>query len=180
MMMICTTLMYFPTEEQEQIFNPDCRNDVLLDFIKRHCQCGGEDVVELSDERGVVKNLRSFPQEYAKEYLRDRETLILLRVDNFPMSEENGSSSNKAVYTPLLSSLMSNPDFIDILNPPKDDDTLSEISSKSSRRRSSTFEIDDFRSTRSKGKVSSTHSGKKPGSRRGQRAPLRKSANTSS
>ena len=92
-----------------------------------------------------------------------------------------------------------------MLNPRQDDDTLSivsEISSKSSvRRRSSTFDMEDFRTARNKHKTSGglvekqgkknsedkhsgkrhseeKHSGKKhSASRKGHKAPLKKSAN---
>jgi len=38
--------------------------------------------VELSDESGIVKNLRNFPTDYGVEYLKEREILILLKVDS--------------------------------------------------------------------------------------------------
>lgn len=39
------------------------------------------DDVELSDEKGVVKHLREFPYDYGIDHLKERETLILLKVD---------------------------------------------------------------------------------------------------
>ena len=38
------------------------------------------EVVEVSDEQGVVKNLRNFPKEYGSDLLKERETLVLLAV----------------------------------------------------------------------------------------------------
>merc|ERR1712244_42137 len=65
---------------------------------------------------------------------------------------------HKPVFTPLVGSLLNDGDFIEMLNPRQDDDTLSlvsEISSKSSiRRRSSTFDMEDFRTARNKNKTS--------------------------
>lgn len=39
------------------------------------------EVIDLSDEYGVVKNLRQNLDEYGYDYLKERETVILLRVD---------------------------------------------------------------------------------------------------
>lgn len=44
--------------------------------------CGRVVVVDLSDERGEVKNLRCFPTAYGSDFLKERETLVLLRVDS--------------------------------------------------------------------------------------------------
>lgn len=43
--------------------------------------CCFTEVIDLSDEQGVVKNLRQNLDEYGYEYLKERETVILLRVD---------------------------------------------------------------------------------------------------
>lgn len=68
-------------DEQSRLFNANCRNDVLLQHIKKRCDCHREDDVELSDEKGVVKHLREFPYDYGIDHLKERETLILLKVD---------------------------------------------------------------------------------------------------
>ena len=39
------------------------------------------ETVELSDESGTVKNLRNNLNDYGIDYLKERETLILLKVD---------------------------------------------------------------------------------------------------
>ena len=39
------------------------------------------EVIDLSDEHGVVKNLRQNLDEYGYDYMKERETVILLRVD---------------------------------------------------------------------------------------------------
>ena len=40
------------------------------------------DVIDLSDESGVVKNIHKFPADYGTGYFTDRETLILLKVES--------------------------------------------------------------------------------------------------
>ncbi|GFO12016.1 hypothetical protein PoB_003852100 [Plakobranchus ocellatus] len=145
------------------------------------------DVIDLSDEKGVVKNLRKFPQEYAKEYLKDREILILLRVEKRESpntgrsSSETGHHAAKTVFTPLLNSLVTNADFMETLNPSREEDSLSEVSSKSSRRRSSTFDMDDLKSNsgRAKSKTSLQSAGRKPATKRALRPPLRKTTTAS-
>uniref|UniRef100_A0A2C9KIS5 Uncharacterized protein n=1 Tax=Biomphalaria glabrata TaxID=6526 RepID=A0A2C9KIS5_BIOGL len=67
-------------DEKEQLCNTYCRNDIFLEFVKSQCQCQPEDVIDLADERGLIKHLRRFPQDYAKDFLKDRETLILLSI----------------------------------------------------------------------------------------------------
>ncbi|XP_069116406.1 uncharacterized protein CXorf65 homolog [Argopecten irradians] len=101
-------------DQQSRIFNANCRNEVLLHHIKRRCECvEREDIVELSDEKGVVKNLRNFPFDYGSEYLKERETLILLKVDNLPEDQD----CDRMVYVPLLIELEHNKEFTDALNP---------------------------------------------------------------
>ncbi|GFR95938.1 hypothetical protein ElyMa_004441600 [Elysia marginata] len=174
-------------DDQKQIFNPNCLNTILLRYIKRRCCCDPQDTVELSDEKGVVKNLRQFPQEYAKAYVKDREVLILIKVENVEpcngkTSVESNHGSSKTTYKPLLSSLVGNSDFMEALNPPREEDSVSDVSSsKSSRRRSSTFDMEELKanSARAKSKTSMQCATKKPVSKRGHRPPLRKTTTAS-
>ncbi|XP_025103803.1 uncharacterized protein LOC112569927 [Pomacea canaliculata] len=96
-------------EEQCRIFNAICRNDLLLDSIRSQCQCDQNVVVDLSDERGEVKNLRCFPTSYGSDFLKERETLVLLRVDNDVHKET-------PFFTPLLNSLLRDQKFLDAIN----------------------------------------------------------------
>lgn len=48
---------------------------------RTNCLYLSSDIVELSDENGIVKDLRRHPYEYGVEYLKERETLILLKVE---------------------------------------------------------------------------------------------------
>lgn len=75
--------------------NPDCKTDVLLDDIRRRCSYEKGVIVDLSDESGNLKYLRDHPQSYATDFLKDRESLVLIRVDKNPIDEA-------VTYTPLL------------------------------------------------------------------------------
>ncbi|RUS87863.1 hypothetical protein EGW08_004396 [Elysia chlorotica] len=180
-------LMKERADDQQQIFNPDCRNATLLSYIRIRCCANSKvsDLVELSDERGVVKNLRQFPQEYAKAYVRDREILVLLKVDNVESSTSFSSSKpghvGRVTYTPLLTNLRENSDFMETLNPPREDESLSDVSSKSSRRRSSTLDIDELKtnSARAKSKTNGQSVAKKPTAKSKHRPPLRKTTTAS-
>ncbi|WAR19274.1 CX065-like protein [Mya arenaria] len=68
-------------EDERRIFNINCRNEVLLHQIKKRCKLERDEVIELSDETGVVKNLRQNMDEYGVDFLKERETVILLRVE---------------------------------------------------------------------------------------------------
>jgi hypothetical protein len=39
-------------------------------------------MVDLSDDSGNLKYLRGHPESYATEFLKDRESLVLIRVDS--------------------------------------------------------------------------------------------------
>ena len=39
-------------------------------------------IVDLSDESGNLRYLREHPESYATEFLKDRESLVLIRVDS--------------------------------------------------------------------------------------------------
>ncbi|XP_048736305.1 uncharacterized protein CXorf65 homolog [Ostrea edulis] len=105
-------------DEQTRLFNANCRNDVLLQHIKKRCDCHREDIVELSDEKGVVKHLRNYPYDYGIDHLRERETLILLKVDGGSFADENESTmGDRLTYVPLLTSMEGNQEFLELINP---------------------------------------------------------------
>ncbi|KAL8601615.1 hypothetical protein ACOMHN_003881 [Nucella lapillus] len=157
------------TEDQTKIFNADCKNEILLENIKLHCECSDNEVVEVSDERGVVKNLRNFPLEYGSDFLKARETLILLTVQNV---------LDKPVFTPLLASLRIDPDFNETLNRDMDLDRFTPDPSSGSRRQQLPSETDDDllnRSMKGKNKTGgSTPSGKKSSNRKNAKNSSRK------
>ncbi|CAL1527119.1 unnamed protein product [Lymnaea stagnalis] len=165
-------------DDQEQLFNPNSRNNLFLLNVKNRCQCQSEDVIDVSDERGNLKNLSNFPKEYAKEYLKDRERLVLVRRDYDKSSYSTQNNlSRQGIFKPLLQSLAGNQEFIDKLNSQIDESSLSELSTKS--QRPSTFDVDEFRAVRSRSRSSMTSS-KKPLPKRGSRTSgLRKSATNS-
>ncbi|XP_069473387.1 uncharacterized protein CXorf65-like [Ambystoma mexicanum] len=82
-------------DNEEALFNTQCKIQLLLESIKRSCRCEPEVEVELADETGQVKNLLANQHRYAAEILSERETCILLAV-----SRHAGTS--EAVFTPLL------------------------------------------------------------------------------
>ncbi|KAI8521441.1 PREDICTED: uncharacterized protein CXorf65 homolog [Branchiostoma belcheri] len=82
-------------DRQEAIFNPNCKTRLLLDSIKRRCNCHQDIDVDLSDELGNVKNLQQGLHKYANELLEEREKLVLLKVDKIEGAEQPN-------YTPLL------------------------------------------------------------------------------
>eukprot|EP00105_Crassostrea_gigas_P025454 XP_011446048.1 PREDICTED: uncharacterized protein LOC105341303 [Crassostrea gigas] len=105
-------------DEQSRLFNANCRNDVLLQHIKKRCDCHREDDVELSDEKGVVKHLREFPYDYGIDHLKERETLILLKVDGSSFGDENESTmGDRLTFIPLLTGMEGNQEFMELINP---------------------------------------------------------------
>ena len=80
---------------EELLCNPQCKTDVLLDNIRRRCSFEKGVIVDLSDESGNLKYLRGHPESYATEFLKDRESLVLIRVDKSPIDDAT-------TYTPLL------------------------------------------------------------------------------
>lgn len=103
-------------EDKKRLFNANCRNEILLDHIKKKCDCELDDIVELSDEQGVVKNLRNHPLDYGTDYLKERETLILLKVES-NSSDDADPQNDRSIYIPLLTSLENDSNFIETINP---------------------------------------------------------------
>ncbi|KAK3093444.1 hypothetical protein FSP39_015787 [Pinctada imbricata] len=129
------------TDEKSKLFNANCRNDILLKHIKKRCDIHREEIVELSDEKGVVKHLRNYPFDYGIEHLKERETLILLKVDaNY--GDENESTTDKMIFVPMVSSMENDKEFMELINP------------KPQSRRSSAREDDRRGGGKGKGKQS--------------------------
>ncbi|XP_046852055.1 uncharacterized protein CXorf65 homolog [Xenia sp. Carnegie-2017] len=80
---------------EELLCNLECKTNVLLDDIRRRCSYGKEVMVDLSDENGNLKYLRGHPESYATEFLKNRESLVLVRVNKNPINDT-------ITYSPLL------------------------------------------------------------------------------
>jgi len=97
-------------DSEESIFNPNCRTDILLDDIKRRCNCTKDATVDLSDESGNLKYLVNHPLSYASEILKERESFVLIRVEK--KGETEGDS-----YTPMLNDMITvTPEFLERLS----------------------------------------------------------------
>lgn len=83
-------------DHEEALFNPNCRILHLLEDIKRRCNCAENAVIDLSDLQGAVKNLTDHQASNGSEFLNERETFILVRV------EKNIEGGEFPLYTPLL------------------------------------------------------------------------------
>ncbi|XP_073256270.1 uncharacterized protein CXorf65 homolog [Porites lutea] len=95
---------------EESIFNPNCRTDILLDDIKRRCNCTKDATVDLSDESGNLKFLVNHPLIYATELLKERESFVLIRVEK--KGENEGDQ-----YTPMLNDMITvTPAFLERLS----------------------------------------------------------------
>ncbi|XP_068686944.1 uncharacterized protein CXorf65-like isoform X2 [Montipora foliosa] len=85
---------------EESLFNPNCRIEILLDAIKRRCNCTKDATVDLSDEAGNLKCLGNHPLSYASELLKAQR------------DEAEGD-----YYTPLLNDMITiTPEFLDRLS----------------------------------------------------------------
>eukprot|EP00794_Sanderia_malayensis_P015353 gene15353-16929_t len=95
-------------QNEQQLFNSHCRIKILLENIRKRCNCSPNDVIDLADEQAFVKNLAEQPHfKYASLVLQQPgASYILIKV------EERGRDGLK-LYTPLLEGLeASNPEFI--------------------------------------------------------------------
>ncbi|KAM4651327.1 uncharacterized protein CXorf65 homolog [Discoglossus pictus] len=82
-------------DNEEALFNINCRAQLLLESIKTCCHYENEGEVELADESGQVKNLLENPHRYAFEFLNERETCVLLAVTR-------SQDSSEPIFSPLL------------------------------------------------------------------------------
>ncbi|XP_064620918.1 uncharacterized protein LOC135483800 isoform X2 [Lineus longissimus] len=105
-------------DNQKAIFNPRCRSQILLEFIRRKCNCENE-AIDLIDFEGVVKNLSSAKLfDYAHEHqsVGSRESYVLVRVES--EKKYNGKREKEQTkFVPLLNNLEAvNPELHDKLN----------------------------------------------------------------
>lgn len=97
-------------DDKTELFNPDCRNCLLLNNIKERCDCDDDDFIDLSDESGSLKHLQRFPLDYGTKHLNEREILILVKGER--------TDGDKMTFVPLLDGMESNSAFLQRLNPP--------------------------------------------------------------
>ncbi|XP_002736063.1 uncharacterized protein CXorf65 homolog [Saccoglossus kowalevskii] len=83
-------------DNQQRIFNPMCSSMILLECIRKNCQCEKGVTLDLLDENGHVKNLPENLQSYASDFLEGRGTYWLIKV-------EKGNEDTPNKYTLLLS-----------------------------------------------------------------------------
>ena len=55
--------------------------DLLLRSIAKKCNCENVEI-ELVDLNGEVKQVNEFKSQYAHHFLKDREILILVKIDS--------------------------------------------------------------------------------------------------
>ncbi|KYO38996.1 hypothetical protein Y1Q_0022586 [Alligator mississippiensis] len=89
------TVLFGAVENEQALFNINCKVQPLLESMKHCCGCESEGEIELADESGQVKNLLQNQHGYASELLHERELCVLLSV-----ARSDGSA--EAVFTPLL------------------------------------------------------------------------------
>ncbi|XP_020824471.1 uncharacterized protein CXorf65 homolog [Phascolarctos cinereus] len=82
-------------DHEKTLFNSHCKVEALLSSIKQCCGCEPEEMIELADESGQLKNLLQYPQLYASELLKPRETYI-------PFSVKRPEGSSEPVFVALL------------------------------------------------------------------------------
>lgn len=97
-------------DDRKELFNPNCRNKSLLNNIRERCDCDEEEIIDLSDEEGCLKNLKQHPMDYANKYLNHREILILVKGEK--------ADDESISYVPMLDGLENNAMFLERLNPP--------------------------------------------------------------
>ncbi|XP_059177989.1 uncharacterized protein LOC131957283 [Physella acuta] len=85
-------------DDQEALLNPRCPTHVLVDWIRRICECDGDSILDLVDLEGQVKNLPATSDDYATNYVTGRETYVVIRVER---EGENGPNR----YISLLNHL---------------------------------------------------------------------------
>ncbi|XP_043853082.1 uncharacterized protein CXorf65 homolog [Dromiciops gliroides] len=82
-------------DHEKTLFNSHCKVEALLNSIKQYCGCEPEGMIELADESGQLKNLLQYPQLYASELLKPRETYI-------PFTVTRPEDSSEPVFVALL------------------------------------------------------------------------------
>ncbi|CAF0943677.1 unnamed protein product [Didymodactylos carnosus] len=82
-------------DNQRAIFNPDCKTINLISSIRKNCRCDRNICVDLCDLTGDLRHIsESAEQEYASALFKDREKLVLIRIEK--------QNDQTLLYTPLL------------------------------------------------------------------------------
>lgn len=114
---------------QEALFNPNCMTKVLLEDIKKRCRRDREEVIDLSDESGNLKNLLEHKGDYATQHLKARHSFILIKVDR---------KEGEETYTPLLNDIKTiTSSFLQHLSRPQSSQSTVSPPSRQGRRKSS-------------------------------------------
>ncbi|XP_074633930.1 uncharacterized protein CXorf65 homolog isoform X1 [Acropora palmata] len=116
---------------QEALFNPNCMIKVLLEDIKKRCRRNREELIDLSDESGNLKNLLDHKTEYATDLLKARHSFILIRL-------EKKQGEDLFTYTPLLNDIRTiTSTFLQHLTRPQSSQSSVSPPSRQGRRKSS-------------------------------------------
>lgn len=116
---------------QEALFNPNCMIKVLLEDIKKRCRRNREELIDLSDESGNLKNLLDHKTEYATDLLKARHSFILIRL-------EKKQGEDLFTYTPLLNDIRTiTTTFLQHLTRPQSSQSSISPPSRQGRRKSS-------------------------------------------
>lgn len=116
---------------QEALFNPNCMIKVLLEDIKKRCRRNREELIDLSDESGNLKNLLDHKTEYATDLLKARHSFILIRL-------EKKQGEELFTYTPLLNDIRTiTSTFLQHLTRPQSSQSSVSPPSRQGRRKSS-------------------------------------------
>lgn len=116
---------------QEALFNPNCMIKVLLEDIKKRCRRNREELIDLSDESGNLKNLLDHKTEYATDLLKARHSFILIRL-------EKKQGEDLFTYTPLLNDIRTiTTTFLQHLTRPQSSQSSVSPPSRQGRRKSS-------------------------------------------
>ncbi|XP_033114297.1 uncharacterized protein CXorf65-like [Anneissia japonica] len=103
-------------DNKSELFNPNCKNHILLDNIKQRCCCEDEDKIDLSDETGTVIHLSQHPYDYGKSYLAERGSFILVKLEKETI--ENGEvKEERTFYVPDLQDKKNDAAYLARLNP---------------------------------------------------------------
>ncbi|XP_029188371.1 uncharacterized protein CXorf65 homolog [Acropora muricata] len=116
---------------QEALFNPNCMIKVLLEDIKKRCRRNREELIDLSDESGNLKNLLDHKTEYATDLLKARHSFILIRL-------EKKQGEELFTYTPLLNDIRTiTSTFLQHLTRPQSSQSSVSPPSRQGRRKTS-------------------------------------------
>lgn len=77
----CSFIIVKHGENNEQLFNPWCPSGVLLECIRRKCNCDEEETIDLIDMQGQLKNLPDKTGDYANMLLDSRQTYVLIKIE---------------------------------------------------------------------------------------------------